>query len=214
MIEKGWGVGSSFFVEGVVDEFLVQLADLDDAVSSVSLSAAQLAGDDLHLTFQLAGQTWDGAEVAQTWQVTAQGVTEHRLSLGECGGRPELLSASPRLLVAQAPWRKLMFSTAPADAAAFLSDLRAVHDDEKWDTFGKYGLGGQLDLGYGVFADGPAPLLELYHPVLEAHRMRPSWLPSAPRPTPPRKCLHLGGTVWKDDLYVLAQAFVATQQPL
>ena len=213
-MEGGWGVGSSFFVEGVVEEFLTQLADLDDAVSSVSLSTAQLASDDLHLTFQLAGQTWDGTDITQSWQVTAHGVTAHRLSLGECGGWPELLPASPRLLVAQAPWRKLMFSAAPADAAAPLADLRAVHDEAEWDTFGKYGLGGQLELGYGVFVEGPAPLLELYHPVLEAHRMRPSWLPSAPRPTPPRKCLHLGGTVWKDDLYVLAQAFVATQQPL
>lgn len=205
-------MGSSFFMEGVVEEFLAQLEDLDDYGSTLILSAAQLDRADLHLTFQLTGETWDGAEVAQTWQITAQGVTEHRLSLGECGGWPELLSAYPRLLVAQAPWQQLMFSAAPADAEAFLSDLRAVHDEEKWDSFGKYGLGGQIELGYGVFADGPAPLLELYHSVLEAHRMRPSPLPSASRPTPPRECLTLGGTVWQDDLYVLAQAFTGEQR--
>ena len=207
-------MGSSFFMEGVVEEFLAQLEDLDEGFTSVQLTHAQLDQDELLMTFRLAGETWDGAEVAQTWQITAQGVTEHRLRLGECQCWPELAPTNPRLLVAQSAWQQLMFSAAPADAEAFLSDLGAVHDEEQWDSFGKYGLGRQIELGYGVFADGPAPLLELYHPVLEAHRMRPSWLPSAPRPTPPRKCLHLGGTVWKDDLYVLAQAFVATQQPL
>ncbi|GGI92723.1 hypothetical protein [Deinococcus wulumuqiensis] len=205
-------MGSSFFVGEMMDEFSAQLEDLDEGFTSVQLTHAQLDQDELLMTFRLAGETWDGAEVAQTWQITAQGVTEHRLSLGECGGWPELLSAYPRLLVAQAPWQQLMFSAAPADAAAFLSDLRAVHDEEKWDSFGKYGLGGQIELGYGVFADGPAPLLELYHSVLEAHRMRPSPLPSASRPTPPRECLTLGGTVWQDDLYVLAQAFTGEQR--
>ncbi|BDP40139.1 hypothetical protein DAETH_01080 [Deinococcus aetherius] len=164
----------------------------------------------------LKGQTWSHDEVDERWQVAAFKVAEHRLELGRVN--PTLETDHPRLRERQEEWIQLMFAAPPLSEAKLLNDLRTAHLEKEWGLFGRFGLGGQLSFGSGVFATGPRSLMAVYRRILEAQEMRPSELWSSPHPehyysSPPVLCLHLNGTAWVDDTYVLAQSFHATQLP-
>lgn len=202
-----------------MDGFFEHLDELDLDKSLPVLMTVHLtdsAHQNLTLRIHLKGPTWSGDEMDECWQVVASQVAEHRLELGKVN--PRLETESPRLRERQEQWARLMFAAAPPSEARLLEELRAAHLEEEWGPFGRFGLGGRLSFGSGVFAEGPGPLMDLYEHVLSRHEMRPNVFWRGPhddhrRSSPPALCLHLGGTVWKDDTYVLAQSFHAAPLP-
>lgn len=177
--------------------------DFDPWDSEVIITRAAWAAQSLSLTFHVKAATCEGDEVQEDWRVDAEDVFEHRIELGQDCVLEES-TTSPRLVVAQSPGVRLMFGSTPTDVEHFLHDLRTAHDEAAWDRFGKYGLGGDLQFGSGVFAEGPLLLMDAYQTVLNKHGMRPTQLWLQHPVAPPAVCLTLAGNVWKDDRYVLA----------
>lgn len=177
--------------------------------------APDFENDGLNFTLDEAEEIMDEDEAGdhypalefpvQRWDILARGVSAKEFEVG-FDVRLSLSDEARPLQQTRMPQVALMFAASPASRAALLASLFEVHDTETWGEFGKYGLGGDLNFGAGVFAEGPAPLMEQYAPVLEAHGMRPSFMhvPQDEQGPPPALCLLLDE---EGKSFVLADAF-------
>ena len=192
-----------------MDNLLAILSTMNNVYSPQLVSAEY--GEQLTLILHLKGRIWDDAGNDERWNITAQGVVQHRLEFGDV--EPSLEPGYPRLTVLQAAESWLTFAAAPASQRTLLADLYAVHDAARWGEFGRYGLGGDLSFGCGIFAQGPQALMDDYQTVLEAHQMRPHQLNHIPASHADLTCLHLSGSPWKDDSFIIAHTFSAHRLP-
>lgn len=205
------------------DDLILELSA--EIYGDAELSAqqqAELEEDDLNFSLEEAealmaeedDDDWDEDAYqpptfpVQRWDIVARGVTEKRLEVG-FDVQLRLSSDAWPLRLAAMPAAALMYATAPASKPALLADLFGVHGPE-WGAFGKYGLGGNLDFGCGVFAEGPRPLMEAYAGVLQAHGMRPRFMnANQDELPPPALCLLLDED---QKCYVLADSFRAIRR--
>lgn len=203
------------FSEDLILELSVEI--YGDAVEPLEEDAGY-EDDGLDFTLEeaeelLADDDEDAEELIfpiQRWDILAKGVQMQKFELG-LDVQLQISKDAQPLLEAQMPHVALMYAAAPASEHDLLASLFAVHDRNTWGEFGKYGLGGDLSFGAGVFAEGPKPLMDLFAEVLEKHAMRPSFIniPDEELGTPPTACLLLDE---EGKTYILADDFLAVRR--
>ena len=93
-----------------MDELLAILDNLNNVYPPQLVNAEY--GEQLTLMLYLKGRVWDDAGNDERWQITAQGVVQHRLEFGDV--EPSFEPEYPRLTVLQADESWLAFAEAPA----------------------------------------------------------------------------------------------------
>jgi hypothetical protein len=113
----------------------------------------------------------DETDAQQTWEVECVGVREYQILFGRCDGL-DLYDDHVLLWSYNSPKALVSFYGEANDPSAVLNALMNCHSDltEDYLPFGQFMYGNPLETiagRYGVFAEGPMPLMEAYANVLE-----------------------------------------------
>ena len=155
-----------------MDELLqiINSSEFHEGEGVVDLARARMEGDVLILSFNLIGDSVQ--EEDQAWEVECGGVHGHSLTFGYC---PEfsLHDDHPLLWQHIYPDCAVSFYGDPANAEAIVGDLYNQHIRlvGHWISFKSLLNGNPVDMlrgRYGMFAEGPRPLMEAYASVFES----------------------------------------------
>ena len=155
-----------------MDELLeiIHSSEFQDSDGIVDLARAKMEGDVLILSFNLISDSV--AEQDQAWEVECASVLDHSLTLGNC---PEfsLHDDHPLLWQHIYPECSVSFYGDSANAEAIVGELYHHHTRlvGHWISFKSLLNGNPVDMvrgRYGMFAEGPRPLMEAYASVFES----------------------------------------------
>lgn len=200
-----------------MDELLeiIHSHDFHESDGVVDLARARMEGDVLILSFNLISDAVE--EQDQGWDVECGSVLDHSLTLGNC---PDfaLHDDHPLLWQYVHPECSVSFHGDPSSAEAIVGDLYNRHIELVGNSipFKRFLNGNPVEMvrgRYGMFAEGPKPLVEAYASVFENAGMKagvsePRLRWSTGDLTDPGEIEVL---VLSDRSYVVAQKFNATR---
>jgi hypothetical protein len=168
-----------------MDELLqiINSSEFHEGEGVIDLARARMEGDLLILSFNLiAGETI--REEDQAWEVECASVFEHSLTLGNCQ-ELSLHDDHPLLWQYIHPECSVSFYGDVSNAEAIVGDLYNRHTKLVGDSipFTRFLNGNPIDIvrgRYGMFAVGPAPLMEAYASTFESAGIKAGV--SEPRP--------------------------------
>jgi hypothetical protein len=155
-----------------MDELLeiIHSHEFEETDGTIDLARARMEGDLLILSFNLIGETVQ--EDDQAWEVECASVLDHSLTFGNC---PEfsLHDDHPLLWQHIHPECSVSFYGDVSSAEAIVGDLYNRHAKLVGHSipFTRFLNGNPVDMvrgRYGMFAVGPAPLMEAYATVFES----------------------------------------------
>jgi hypothetical protein len=143
---------------------------LEDGEGTVDLARARMEGDVLILSFNLIGESVQ--EQDQAWEVECASVLDHSLTLGNCS-EFALHDDHPLLWQHIHPKCSVSFYGDSSHAGAIVGELYNCHTELVGQSipFKKFLNGNPVDMvrgRYGMFAEGPEPLMEAYATVFES----------------------------------------------
>ena len=190
--------------------------DFED-YGSLYLTAADLDGDVLRLTLDISAD--EHPEIPQNWEVLCSGIREHCLTFG-MHNRLEFFDKHVLLWPHLERHISTSFYGQAENPLAVYGALYQRHHElaGDWLPFHRFlnssmGLLELISGGYGMLAEGPAPLVLAYEEVMSAH----GFSTAHREPATPA----YGGGSWLeletkafvlilDDSYVVAEQFVAS----
>ncbi|HSE31574.1 MAG TPA: hypothetical protein VLA93_08340 [Pyrinomonadaceae bacterium] len=195
---------------------IIHSSEFGESGGMIDLARARMEGDVLILSFNLISDSVD--EQDQAWEVECASVLDHSLTLGNC---PEfsLHDDHPLLWQHIHPECSVSFHGDASNAEAVVGDLynRHIKLVGHWIPFKSVLNGNPVDMvrgRYGMFAQGPKPLMEAYATVFESvgikagvSEARHHWLPADPFTSSGE----IEVLVLADRSYVVAQKFNANR---
>lgn len=143
---------------------IIHSPEFEETEGMIDLARARMEGDLIILSFNLIGDSVD--EQDQAWEVECASVFEHSLTLGNCQ-EFSLHDDHPLLWQYIHPECSVSFYGDVSNAEAIVGDLYNRHTKLVGQSipFTRFLNGNPVDMvrgRYGMFAVGPAPLMEAY----------------------------------------------------
>jgi hypothetical protein len=195
---------------------IIHSSEFQETNGVIDLARARMEGDVLILSFNLIGESVE--EQDQAWDVECSSVFEHSLTLGNCE-EFSLHDDHPLLWPYIHPECAVSFYGDVPNAEAIIGDLYNRHTKLVGHSipFTRFLNGNPVEIvrgRYGVFAVGPAPLMEAYASVFESSGIKAGvsepqhhWSPSDPFTSSDE----IEALVLADRSYVVARRFNASR---
>jgi hypothetical protein len=196
---------------------IIHSTEFQESQAILDLARVRMEGDILFLSFNLInGDAFD--EQDQAWEVECAGVLDHSLTLGNCW---EFSLHDDHSLLWQHihPECSVSFHGDCSNAEAIVGELYKRHIElvGQWIPFKRLLNGNPVDMvrgGYGMFAEGPKPLMEAYASVFESAGIKAGVSEPRQRWSPGdlfTSADEIEVLVLGDRSYVVAQKFNATR---